>query len=115
MVFWYTPSLRYFLRFASNATPYHPAMNPEEIQLMFAARLDVFDPILGQTTDADLTRLLEELTMILLPPHLWYGEGNPQYIEPCHGGGAFQTAIYSQVPHSHQSRRLWQDNPKQRH
>ena len=34
---------------------------------MFSAQIDVFDPILGQTTDSDLTRLREELTIILLP------------------------------------------------
>ena len=41
-------------------------MNPEEVQLLFAARIDVFDPISGQTTNADLTRLYEELATILL-------------------------------------------------
>ena len=41
-------------------------MNPEESQLLFAARIDVFDPISGQTTNADLTRLYEELATILL-------------------------------------------------
>ena len=42
-------------------------MNIEEVQSLFAARLDVFDPILGQPTNADLTRLREYLTTILLP------------------------------------------------
>ena len=42
-------------------------MKLEEVQLLFAARLDIFDPISGQLTDAGLTRLREELTLILLP------------------------------------------------
>ena len=42
-------------------------MKPDEVQSLFAARLDVFDPILGQPTDADLTRLRKELTSIFLP------------------------------------------------
>ena len=32
-------------------------MKPEEVQLLFVARLDVFDPISGQPTDTDLTRI----------------------------------------------------------
>ena len=44
-----------------------PAMNMEEFQSLFAARLDAFDPILGQPTNDDLTQLCEELTTILLP------------------------------------------------
>ena len=43
-------------------------MNPEEVQFLFAAQLEVFDPISGQPTDADLTRLREDLTLILIPP-----------------------------------------------
>ena len=42
-------------------------MNSEESQSLFAARLDVFDPNLGQPTDADLTRLRKEI-MPILPP-----------------------------------------------
>ena len=42
-------------------------MNPEGIQSLFAARLYIFDPILGQPTDAGLTRLRKELKLILLP------------------------------------------------
>ena len=41
-------------------------MNLEEVQLLFAERLGVFDPILGHPADADLTRLCEVLTMIPL-------------------------------------------------
>ena len=41
-------------------------MNPEEVQLPFAAQMDLFDPILGQLTNYELTRLREELTTILL-------------------------------------------------
>ena len=66
MVFCYTPSLSYHLHFADNATPYSPVTNPEEVQLLFAARLDVLEPISGNCTDAGLTRLCEELTTILL-------------------------------------------------
>ena len=42
-------------------------MNPEEVQLLFVARIDVFDPILGQPTKFDLMRLRKELTLILSP------------------------------------------------
>ena len=42
-------------------------MNTEEVQLLFAARLNVFDPISGKPADADLTRLHEKLAVILLP------------------------------------------------
>ena len=42
-------------------------MKLEEVQLLVAARIDVFDPISGQPTDADLTRLREDITSILLP------------------------------------------------
>ena len=66
MVQWYTPSLRDRFCFASNATPSLFAMNPEEVQLPFAAQMDLFDPILGQLTNYELTRLREELTTILL-------------------------------------------------
>ena len=66
MVFFYTPSLCYRLSFAADATPYIPAMKLEGVQLMFSARHDVFDPILGKPTDADLTRFCKELTTILL-------------------------------------------------
>ena len=53
--------------FAVNNTPSLPTMKTEEFQLLFAARLDVFEPILGQPTDADLKKLRKELTSILLP------------------------------------------------
>ena len=42
-------------------------MNPEETQSLFAARLELFDPILGKLVDADLMRLCEEITTISLP------------------------------------------------
>ena len=42
-------------------------MNSEEVKLLFASQFDVFYPILGQPTDADLMQLREELAMILLP------------------------------------------------
>ena len=50
--------------------PFLPAMNTGEVQLLFAARLDVFYPISGQPTNTDLTWLRKELMMILL--HLPY-------------------------------------------
>ena len=53
--------------FSANATPSLPAMNPEEVQSLFVAWLDIFDPIWGQPTDADLTRSCKELMTILLP------------------------------------------------
>ena len=67
MVLSWTPSLRYRHQFSSDATPYPPATNPKEVQLMFEARLYVFDPISRQPTDADLTGLRKELTTIFLP------------------------------------------------
>ena len=42
-------------------------MNTEEVKLLFAVRLDIFDTILGKPADADLTQLREELTLILPP------------------------------------------------
>ena len=39
----------------------------EEVLLLFVARIDVFDFILGQPTNADLTRIQEDLTSFLLP------------------------------------------------
>ena len=42
-------------------------MNPEEIQSLFAARLDVFYPILRKTINADLLLIREEHTRILPP------------------------------------------------
>ena len=42
-------------------------MKPEEVQSLFAERIEVFEPISGHTNDADLTRLRKELTIILLP------------------------------------------------
>ena len=42
-------------------------MNPEEIQSIFAARIDLFKPISGNPIDADLTCLHEDLTTTLLP------------------------------------------------
>ena len=59
MVLWYTPSLRYCIRFSADDTPFLPSMNPEEVQLLFAARIDLFDPISGQPTDTDLMQLRE--------------------------------------------------------
>ena len=67
MIFFYTPSLRYGPLFSADATPYLPAMNVEEFQLLFAARLDVFDLILGHPTNFYLVRLHKDLTKILLP------------------------------------------------
>ena len=68
--------MRYILRFSDNSTPSLPATNPEEIQSLFAARLDVFDPILGKTINADFMRLHEELTRILLPLPCEVEKGN---------------------------------------
>ena len=42
-------------------------MKTEEAQSLFAAQLDVFDHILGQLTEDDLTRPRKEITTILLP------------------------------------------------
>ena len=67
MVQWYNPSPRDFLRFAAEYTPSLPVMNPEESQSLFAAWLDVFEPISGQPNDTDLTWLHKELTSILIP------------------------------------------------
>ena len=67
MVLWYTPSLRDRIRFADDKTPSLPAMKPEEVQLMFAARINIFDPISGQPTNNDLMQLREELALVLLP------------------------------------------------
>ena len=47
--------------------PYLPTIKPEEVQLLFAAQLDLFDPVLRQPIDADLMRICEDLTTILLP------------------------------------------------
>ena len=44
-----------------------PAMKPGEVQSLFAAQLDVFDPISGQPTDTELNWIHEEITLILLP------------------------------------------------
>ena len=57
MVLWYTPYLRDRLQFAADATPSLLVMNLEEFQSLFAARLDVFDPISRQLNNADLTQL----------------------------------------------------------
>ena len=67
MIFFNTPSLCYFLQFAADVTPSLPVMKPEVIQPLFSARLDVFDPISGHPTNTELTRIREELTIILLP------------------------------------------------
>ena len=67
MVLWYTPSLRDDTHFAADDTPSLRVMNTEYVQSLFAAQPNVFDPILGQPNDADLTRLHKELTTILLP------------------------------------------------
>ena len=66
MVLWLTLSLYDRLRFADDATPSLPAMKLEEIQSLFAAWLDVIDPISVQPIDAGLTQLHEELPEILL-------------------------------------------------
>ena len=59
--------MRYSLHFTDDDNPSLPAMNPEEIQSMFAARIDLFKPISGNPIDADLTCLHEDLTSTLLP------------------------------------------------
>ena len=61
------PSLPYCLCFAADATPSLATTNPEEVQSLFAAQLNVFDPISGNPTDTDLARLCEELITILIP------------------------------------------------
>ena len=70
MVLWYTLSLRDHIRFAADDTPSLLAMNLEEVQSLFSARLDVFDTILGKLTDTELKLLYKDLTTILL--HLLY-------------------------------------------
>ena len=59
--------MRYHLCFAADAMSALPSMKLEEIQLLFAARLDIFNSIWGQPTNTDLKRLRDELIMILLP------------------------------------------------
>ena len=80
IVLWYTPSFRDRLHCAVNATPSLPAMNPEKIKSLFAARLGVFDPISGQQTDADLTQFRKELTTILLPLPYDVEKGNQKFM-----------------------------------
>lgn len=41
-------------------------MSPEEISSLFAAALEQFEPVIGQPTDPDLTRLREALIQVLL-------------------------------------------------
>ena len=48
-------------------------MKPEEVQSLFADRLELFAPISGQPTNVNLTQLHEELTAIL-HPLLYYSE-----------------------------------------
>ena len=67
MVLWYNPYLSDCLCFASDATPYIPTPKLGEVQSLFVARLDVFDPITGLPNDADLTWLHKDLTAILFP------------------------------------------------
>ena len=45
-------------------------MHPEEVQSLFAAWMDVFDPISGQPTDADRKLICKDLNTIFL--HLPY-------------------------------------------
>ena len=41
-------------------------MTPEEIIAKFATALDNFEPIMGQLSDTDLTRLREAVALLLL-------------------------------------------------
>ena len=50
----------------STATASPAAMSPEEISSLFAEALEQFEPIIGQPTDPDLTRLNEALIQVLL-------------------------------------------------
>ena len=42
-------------------------MKPDELITLFGAQLEVFEPIVGQPTDRDITRLREVLTSLLYP------------------------------------------------
>ena len=42
-------------------------MKPDELLTLFGAQLEVFEPIVGQPTDGDITRLREVLTSLLSP------------------------------------------------
>ena len=42
-------------------------MKPDELITLFGAQLKVFEPIVGQPTNADITRLREVLTALLCP------------------------------------------------
>ena len=42
-------------------------MKPDELLTLFGAQLEVFEPIVGQPTDGDITRLREVLTSLLYP------------------------------------------------
>ena len=42
-------------------------MKLDELLMLFGAQLEVFEPIVGQPTDGDITRLREVLTSLLYP------------------------------------------------
>ena len=42
-------------------------MKPDELITLFGAQLEVFESIVGQPTDGDITRLWEVLTSLLYP------------------------------------------------
>ena len=42
-------------------------MKPDELIMLFGAQLDIFEPIVGQPTDGNITRLQEVLTSLLYP------------------------------------------------
>ena len=42
-------------------------MKLDELNTLFGAQLKVFEPTIGQPTDADITRLREVLTALLYP------------------------------------------------
>ena len=44
-------------------------MKPDELTTLFGVQLKVFEPIVGQPTDDDITLLREVLTALLYPIH----------------------------------------------
>ena len=42
-------------------------MKPDELLTLFGAQLEVFEPIVGQPTNGDITRLREVITSLLYP------------------------------------------------
>ena len=103
MVLWYTPYLRDSILFAANHKPFLPAMKPEESQFLFAARLDVFDPVLGQPTDTDLTWICEEITTILLPLLYDVEKGIHNLMGLIMDEDYYKVRYHSKFPNDHQA------------